>query len=435
MKRIIKNTAIITMSVNDEKVFKGDIAINGDKIEHIGKIPDTFIPEEVIDGSMCVTMPGLVNAHTHMAMSLMRNYADDLPLMTWLSEKIWPIEAELVPSDVFDGTMLSIAELIRSGSTTFNDMYFEMDEVAKAVDKSGIRAVLSRGLIGNDTEGHEKILDAKAFHRKWHGKSNGRIRVDIAPHAPYTCSDVFLKMAIEAAKDLDCQIHIHLSESKDEVVTSKKLHGMTPIERMEKLGMFDVKTSAAHCVHLEAVDFDILKKYEVSVLNNPSSNLKLGNGFAKINQMLSKGINVALGTDGSSSNNNVNMFEEMHLCGLINKGIEEDPTVLPAYKVLEIATINGAKALGIDSEVGSLEVGKKADLIMIDLQKPHLNPHFDLIATLVYSASGSDVKHVMCNGEWLMRDNQILTFDEMAMIDRANKSVEKLVDRANKKGQ
>lgn len=429
MKILIRDTAILRMVNQDEGILYGDIAIDGDKIVAIGNIPEDFNAEQVIDGSNQLAMPGLINAHTHMAMSLMRNYADDLPLMTWLSEKIWPIEAGLTGDDVYLGTMLSIAEMIRTGCTTFNDMYFEMEEVAKAVELSGVRANLSRGMIGNDTEGLEKLENARAFHGAWNGKADGRIRVDIAPHAPYTCSDSYIKKAVELSKVLNTQIHIHLSESQFEVNESIENFGVTPIKKMENLGVFEVKTNAAHCVHLHDEDFEILKRHNVSVLYNPSSNLKLGNGFAKVNKMINMGINVALGTDGSSSNNNINMFEEMHLCALVNKGIEADPTAVPAYKVLEIATVGGAKALGIDKEVGTLEVGKKADLILIDLNKPHLVPRYDLVAMLVYSAAASDVKTVLCNGQILMQNYEIKTFDENQILTMAGEAAHDLVKR------
>lgn len=432
MKILIKDTAILRMVDQTEGILYGDIAIEDDKIVAIGTVPDGFAPDHVIEGKKQLAMPGLINAHTHMAMSLMRNYADDLPLMTWLSEKIWPIEAGLTPDDVYLGTMLSIAEMIRSGSTTFNDMYFEMEEVAKAVEISGVRANLSRGMIGNDTEGLEKLENSRAFHEAWNGKADGRIVVDIAPHAPYTCSDGFIKKAVSLSKELNTQIHVHLSESLFEVNESLEKYGVTPIKKMEDLGMFEVKTNAAHCVHLHDEDFEILKKHDVSVLYNPSSNLKLGNGFAKVSKMIGMGINVALGTDGSSSNNNINMFEEMHLCALVNKGIEADPTAIPAYKALEIATINGAKALGIDDMVGTLEIGKKADLILVDLNKPHLVPQYDLVAMLVYSAAASDVKTVLCNGKVLMQDYEIKSFDEKLILAMADEAAHNLVKRTQK---
>lgn len=431
MKRLIKNVHIITMTSPEEKPFIGDIGVEDDAIVYVGVVPESFIPDKTLDGSNHVAMPGLINAHTHMGMSLFRNYADDMPLMTWLSEKIWPTEANLTAEDVYFGTMLSLAELIRCGCTTFRDMYFFVDEVAKATAISGLRANLGLGLVGvSDSEG-ALFQEVRNLHEKWNGSAEGRIRIEVAPHAPYTCSETYLKQASELALELDTTLHIHLSESRFEVAQSIEGLGKSPVEHCRDLGLFRAKSSAAHCVHLEAQDFDILKANNVSVLYNPSSNLKLGNGFAKIHKMIEKGINVAIGTDGASSNNNLNLFEELHLGALVNKGIEEDPTVLPAYKMLEMATVGGAKALGIDHQVGTLEIGKKADIILIDMNKAHLAPHHDLIAMLVYSTSGSDVSHVLCNGQLIFENDKILTFDESEIIQKTKEHAKLLIERTN----
>ncbi len=429
MRLLIKNVNILTMTSSEDKPFVGSIGIEDDMIVYVGNVPESFIADVTIDGSQHVAMPGLINAHTHMGMSLFRNYADDMPLMAWLNEKIWPIEANLTAEDVYYGTMLSLAELIRCGCTTFRDMYYFVDEVAKATELSGLRANLGLGLVGV-TDPEETLFEVvRSLHKKWHGSAKGRIRIEVSPHAPYTCSEAYLKKAAKLALELDTTLHIHLSESRFEVAQSIENLGKTPVEFCRDLGLFEAKTSAAHCVHLEEQDFDILKANNVSVLYNPSSNLKLGNGFAKINKMVNSGINVAIGTDGASSNNNLNMFEELHLGALVNKGIEEDPTVLPAYKMLEMATIAGARALGIDHLVGTLEVGKKADLILIDMNKSHLAPHHDLIAMLVYATAGSDVSHVFCNGKLIFENDKILTFDESEIIQKIKDHAKKLVER------
>lgn len=437
MRLLIKNVNILTMTSQNKPVFLGNIGIENGNILFIESdndhIKSDFVPDKVIDGANHLAMPGLINAHTHMGMSLLRNYADDLPLMTWLNEKIWPIEANLTDEDVFIGTMLSIAELIRCGCTTFRDMYFKQEEVAKATVLSGLRANLGLGLVGV-TDPENLLFDrVRALHRSWHNAGEGRIKIEVAPHSPYTCSGTYLKDATELALELDVPLHIHLSESLFEVEESMKHIGKSPIENVRDLGVFRAKTSGAHCVHLMEQDFEILSSNRVSVLYNPSSNLKLGNGFAKIGRMLKEGINVAIGTDGSSSNNNQNMFEEMHIGALVNKGIEADPTALPAYKMLEIATINGAKALGIENEVGTLEPGKKADLILIDLNKPHLMPTHDYVAMLVYSTSGSDVSHVICDGKVIMEEYEIKTFDESEIIEKAKLSAIQLIERSKDK--
>ena len=427
MKTLIKDCTILTMRSKDDKPFIGNIGIEEDAIVFVGEIPDDFVAESIIDGQDHLAMPGLINAHTHMAMSLLRNYADDLPLKEMLNQHIRPVEAQLSAEDVYMGTLVSIAELIRSGCTTFRDMYFFTDEVAKATQISGLRANLGLGMVGVTDPEYRLFETVESLYKRWHLQAEGRIRIELAPHAPYTCPDAYLIKLSQLAQDLRVPIHIHLSESRFEVESSKRDKGLTPIEHVHQLGLFKSMSSAAHCVHLEENDFKILSEENVSVLYNPSSNLKLGNGFADIRNMLKHNINIALGTDGSSSNNNLNMFEEMHLAALVNKGVEEDPTVLPAYSVLEMATLGGARALGIDTVTGSLEVGKKADILLLDLDKPHLTPMHDPISALVYAASGSDVSHLFCNGKLIMKDYEILTFDEKDVLKKARMLAKELI--------
>jgi len=417
------------MSDNNPDVFQGDIGIDGERIVFVGSEPSGFHADKTIDGRDTITLPGLINAHTHISMSLMRNYADDLPFWPWLTEKIWPIEANLTAEDCYWGAMLSISEMVRSGVTTFSDMYFFMDDVAKAVEETGIRANLSRGLVGGD-DSDKKLQEAIKLRKDWHGSCSGRITVDLAPHAPYTCDVETMKTIIEASHSNDTRIHIHLSESKKEVADSYEANGKSPIKNMLDQGVFERPTFAAHCVHLSDDDIKIIKEKNVSVINNPGSNLKLGNGFAPITKLLNEGVNVALGTDGSSSNNNLNMFEEMNLAALVNKALDGDTTVVPAYTAIKMATINGAKALGIDHEVGSIEVNKKADIIIVDIEKPHFYPRLDAIASLVYSAQASDVKTVICNGQVLMEDRKIMTFDEKTVFHKAEKCAKELIKKA-----
>ncbi len=276
----------------------------------------------------------------------------------------------------------------------------------------------------------KKLKEALELRDDWHGSCSGRITVDLAPHAPYTCDIETMKTIIKASHSNDTKIHIHLSESKKEVEDSYKEIGKSPIKNMLDQGVFERPTFAAHCVHLSDEDIKILKDKNVSVVNNPGSNLKLGNGFAPVTKLLNAGVNVALGTDGSSSNNNLNMFEEMNLAALVNKAIDGDTTVVPAHTAIKMATINGAKALGIDHEVGSIEVNKKADIIIVDLEKPHFYPRLDAVASLVYSAQASDVKTVICNGQILMEDRKIMTFDEKIVFHKAEKCAKELIKKA-----
>ncbi|WP_291579933.1 amidohydrolase family protein [Clostridium sp. UBA6640] len=426
MNILIKNTIIVTMNNDNEVIYKGDIAIEKNRIKYIGEVPKGFIAGKIIDGSNKVVMPGLINAHTHIGMSLIRGYADDMPLWEWISERIWPIEKKYTEKDIYNGDMLSIVEMIRSGTTCFLDMYFSLEQTAKAVEISGMRAVLSKGLNGEINKDENKFDEVREFKKNWGNRGDGRIKMMVAPHSPYTSSKAYLEKIVDLAKELELPIHVHISESRKEVKDSFEEHGVSPVKYLENLGLFEIPTVAAHCVHISDDDIEILSKYKVSVANNPCSNLKLANGFAPVEKMLNRGVNVALATDSSSSNNNLNMFEEIHTAALINKGINEDPLSIPAIKALEMATKNGAKALFLEDEIGSLEVGKKADMILIDLNKPHLYPRHDIISLLVYSAQGSDVETVIIDGKIVMENYKMKTIDESEVMKRAKESVERI---------
>ncbi len=416
MRIAINQCEILTMT--GDPIFNGSILIDEGKILEISD--KTYEAEKIIDGRMLLAMPGLINAHTHIAMSLLRNYADDLPFWSWLTEKIWPAEANLSKESVYWGSMLSIAEMIASGTTAFNDMYFFTEETIKAIEKTGIRANLCRGLVsGKDAD--MKLENGVEIFKKFNMAFNQRLHIDLGPHAPYTCKPDYLKRIGEVARELNVQVHIHLSESEKEVKDSFEAHGKSPIGHVADLGLLDNHVIAAHCVHISDEDIEIMSNKDFHVVNNPSSNLKLANGFAPVYKMKKAGINVALGTDGPASNNNQDMFEEMHLAAILNKSVAGDTTFLPAYEVLEMATINGAKALGIDHLVGTLEAGKQADLILIDLEKPHLHPHFNLLSLLVYSASSADVKTVIVDGKILYDDYKFMDMDLKTIYREATK--------------
>lgn len=429
MRILIKNADVITMNPNNDFLKESNIAIENENIVAIGDIPNDFNPDKIIDAENMIAMPGLINAHTHAAMSLLRNYSDDLPLWQWLNDKIWPIEAKLTEEDVYWGSMLSAVEMIKGGVTCFQDMYFFMEETAKAVDASGIRACLGRGLTGPDENDEVRFRETRELYDNWNNIDNGRITVMVAPHAPYTCSKDYLKKVIELAKELEVGIHIHLSESRKEVEDCCKEHGKSPIELMEEIGLFTVPTTAAHCVHLSEKDIKILKDDNVSIVYNPGSNLKLGNGFAPIKELVDAGVNIALGTDGASSNNNLNMFEEINLAALVNKAANEDTTCIPAMKALEMATINGAKAMNREKELGSLEIGKKADIILIDTNKPHMYPKYNMISSLVYSAQASDVDTVIINGNIIMRNRILTTVNESKIFENIEKSIYRIMKK------
>lgn len=429
MNILIKNATLLSMGDKEEPVENVEVAIEKDKIKYIGEVPEDFYAEKVIDARESLVMPGLIDGHTHIAMSLFRNYADDLPLMEWLKTRIWPLEEKLTAQDVYWGSMLGVAELIRSGVTCFSDMYFFMEETAKAVEEAGIRAVLARGLVGGDNDDGRRFEETRKLYKSWHNGAGGRIKVMVGPHAPYTCSPGYLRKVVELARELNVGIHIHIAESADEVEESLKNYGKSPVRHIYDLGLFDIPTVAAHCVHLSDEDIEILAENKVSVVNNPTSNLKLASGFAPVEKMIKKGINVALGTDGPSSNNNLNMFEEINLAAIINKSVNHDATSIPAITAIKMATVNGAKALGLEKEIASIEVGKKADLIIIDTQKPHFYPRHNIISAVAYSAQASDVKTVIVDGKIVMEDYEIKTIDTERIMFEAEKAAKDLMRR------
>lgn len=411
MNILIKNVDILPVDGKHDQIFNSNIYIVDDKIDYIGDNIEGKEVHRVIDGKNKLALPGLVNAHTHLGMSLLRNYTDDVPLQTWLEEKIWPIEAKMTAEDIYWGSLLSMVEMIKSGTTAFCDMYDFMGEVGRGVEEAGIRGVLTRGMVEDPNNPDKKLNEARNLYKNWHGKADGRIKVMIAPHAIYTTSSEFLLKTMDMAREFDTGLHIHLSETKIEVEDSYKAHGKSPVKYLEDLGFFDIHTIAAHCVHLDDEDIDILYRHGVYPVNNPTSNLKLASGFAPIDKMLKKGIPVALGTDGPSSNNNLDMFEEINLASILNKGVNLDAVSVSALEAIEMATINGAKALGWDKEIGSIEVGKKADIILLDLDKPHFYPRHNLVSAISYSAHGSDVDTVMVDGKIIMENREIKTLD------------------------
>ncbi len=427
MKILIKHVRCLTMEEPIEIQENINVGIENNAIAFVGEIPKDFVADEVIDGKDKLLMPGLVNAHTHIAMSLFRNYAEDVAFWPWLTEKILPLEDYLIPEHVYAGSLLSQAEMIRFGITAFADMYFFMNETARATQKSGMRALLARSVVSG-AEQDKKLQESLDLYDDWNGKENGRITVCASPHAIYSCNELYLKEIREEAMKRNMMIHIHLCETTKEVSDCMAEKECSPVAYLERIGMFDLHTMAAHGVYLSEEDMDILKKYDVSIVNNPTSNLKLGNGFAPIHQLLQKDVNVALGTDGSASNNNLNLFEEMHLAGILNKGVHLDSTVVSSKQVVKMATVNGAKAMQLD-KVGKIKKGWKADMILIDLNKPHYFPRFQLIPSLIYSAQASDVDTVIIDGKIVMKNCEILTIDVEKACSECEKMAKDLVQR------
>ncbi len=419
----IRDCTILPM--NGRKIIgRGIIAIKGDRISHMGKASGAtkIRAEKVIEGRGRVVIPGLVNCHTHVAMTLFRGIGEDQDLGRWLNETIWPLEAKLKPRDVYDGALLGCLEMIKSGTTCFADMYFYEDMVAKAVEKAGLRAVLAPGILeaGNPERGERLLKEGVEFAEKYHGAADGRISVRLGPHAVYTCSPSLLKKVREAASSLNVGIHVHLAESKEMGKLVKERHGLTEVELLETIGFLKPDVLAAHCIYLSEKERQIMAKHDVKVAYNPVANMKIAQGIPKIKDLMDLGVTVGIGTDGPASNNALDMLKDVKFAALLQKVHYMDPTIMPAYHVMRMATLDGAKALGLEATVGSLEAGKKADIVLINFEKPHLSPMHNPYANLVYSACGSDVETVIVNGTILMEGREVKTLNEGEVMRRAS---------------
>lgn len=420
---ILKNIRyLVTQNADRQILEEVDMKVSGNRISAIGHDLSTN-GEEIIDCSDKVVMPGLINAHTHVSMTLFRGISDDLELEDWLHDVIFPAEEKLGPEDAYIGAKLGCLEMLKTGTTTFNDMYDHMDRVAEAVDETGIRSFLSRGVLDVDGKGDERIGEAVDLFLD-HG-DHDRIEVGFAPHAVYTASEEVLTELKEFAEENDAVYHIHVSETRSEVEEFVTENNVTPLQHLDNLNLVDENLIAAHCVWMMDDEKYILEENGGTVVHNPAANLKLGSGIADIPDFMDRGINVALGTDGVASNNNLNLFEEAKLAGLLHK--RESPTDITAQQVLDMATINGAKALGLEDEIGSIAVGKKADLITIDLNSPEMAPVYGkegVISNLIYSLSG-DVDEVIVGGELVVEDSEHVELDESKVVREARDRSEK----------
>jgi 5-methylthioadenosine/S-adenosylhomocysteine deaminase len=414
-------------------IKEGLIAIKDGTITYAGKEAKAppMRAEKVIEGRGKVAMPGLVNCHTHSAMTLFRGIAEDQPLQKWLKQTIWPLEEKLKPSDVYDGTLLGCLEMIKSGTTTFADMYFNEDHVAMAVEKAGLRGVLAQGILeaGVLSRGEKTLRESVNFAKKYDGYADGRVTAQLGPHALYTCSLPLLRKVRERATELKVGVHVHLAESEETVNLTKKKHGLSEVELLEKMGFLGPDVLAAHCIHLAKKEMRIMAKRNVKVSYNPVVNMKLAQGTARIKDLSDLGVTVGIGTDGPASNNNLDMFESMKIAALLQKQYYKDPTVMPAQMVMKMATIDGARALGLEKTVGTLEAGKKADIILLDFKKPHLTPIHDPYANMVYSAHGSDVDTVIVDGKVLMEKRKVKTLDEEEVMLKAQKTSTDMLTR------
>ncbi|MFB2623092.1 amidohydrolase family protein [Methanothermobacter marburgensis] len=408
---------------------RGSVLIEGNTIEEVSDALSPGDADTVIDGHGKLLIPGLVNTHTHLSMTLFRGMADDLPLDRWLNDHIWPAEAHLNGEYCHAGALLGCVEMIRSGTTAFNDMYFYMDDVARAVDEAGLRCVLSHGMIdlGDDDKMRAEIRESLRIIRECHGMADGRIKVALGPHSPYTCSEELLRETARLAAEHGVGIHIHVSETENEVREVSEAHGMSPVEYLDSTGVLGPGTVAAHCVWLKENEMEILSERGVKVSHNPSSNMKLASGISPVPELMGRGVNVSIGTDGAASNNNLDMFEEMKTASLLQKVSLHDPTALPAMDVFRMATVNGAKALGVNS--GLIEEGRLADIVVLNTRRPHLTPWRKPASHLVYSASGADVDTVICDGRILLLEGELKVLDEEYVMELAEGAAEELTSK------
>ncbi|RXK46427.1 amidohydrolase [Halorientalis pallida] len=418
----------------DHTVERADVLVDQASGEILSVEPEgegSTSADDTLDADGGFVIPGLVNAHTHVAMTLLRGYADDKPLDAWLQEDIWPVEAELTAEDVRAGTRLGVLEMIRSGTTAFADMYFFMPEVVAAVEESGMRALLGYGSItvGNDDDAaHREMRDGLDFAEGYDGAADGRISTAFMPHSLTTVGEEYLREYVPEARDAGIPIHFHANETVSEVDPLVDDHGERPLEYADDVGMLADTSFLAHGVHTDRTEHELLAERDTAVIHCPASNMKLASGMAPVQAMRDRGVTVGLGTDGAASNNDLSLFDEMRDAAMLGKLAADDASAVDADAVVEMATQGGADALGMAS--GRIEAGANADLAVLDLDQPHLTPDHDLVSHLAYAASGSDVRHTVCDGQVLMRDREVQTLDEDAVLADARERAAALIDRA-----
>ncbi len=420
---LLLNGLVLTLDDRDQRFDPGGVAVRKGEIVAVGPsevLQRTFQASRTLDVAGCVVLPGLINAHTHAAMTIFRGLADDLPLMEWLHENIFPAERKLTEEWVYWGTLLACAEMILSGTTTFCDMYLFEHKVAEAARDAGMRALVGEVLYDFPSPNYGPLESGLAYTesliRQWQG--DPLVRIAVEPHALYTCSPPMLQRCRELAERCGVPLIIHVSENDAEVEEILRRYGQRPVAHLEHLGMLGPRLIADHCVALDAQDMELLAQRRVQVVHNPESNMKLASGVAPVARLLEMGVNVALGTDGCASNNDLDLFGEMDTCAKLHKVATLDPTVLPAGTVLRMATRNGAQALGWEGKIGVLAPGCWADIIVMDFAQPHLTPLYEPKSHLVYAARGADVRHSIIHGRLVMEDRRLLTLDCDEVIHR-----------------
>ncbi|MCK5737716.1 5'-deoxyadenosine deaminase [bacterium] len=437
---IIRNGTIVTMNVARD-IFTADILIENDRILKIGSISE--IADKEIDARGKVVLPGFIQTHTHLCQALFRNQADDLPLIEWLQQYIWPMEAAHTEESIAVSARLGLAEMLHCGTTTIMDFgtMRHTDVLFAEAEKAGIRAIIGKSLM-DSSEGvavslcepiDTALSEVEALIQDWHGVSNNRLQFALTPRFLLSCSPELLRRIREMQQQYPVIFHTHAAETQKEVAVTQKKYGMGNIEYLNSLGLLGSKSALAHCIWLSEAEQELLAKTGTSVLHCPSANLKLASGFAAIPEMLKKGISVSIGADGAACNNNMNILEEMRLAALVQKYRLADAKALPAQKVVEMATIGGAKTVGMEMDIGSLEAGKKADIILLDLQKLHSVPAGNIYGQLVYSARPENVETVMVDGKICMYQRQIQTIETRGLPAEAEIQLAKLYERMNQK--
>lgn len=421
-KTVIKNGLILKKTEDGYKTEKADIMVVGNTV---CLETDTLIDNDtqIVDAKDKLIIPGLINLHTHFYMTAMRNFADDLAFDDWLFGKIMPAEDKLSDEFAYYSCLLGAMEMISTGTTCFMDMHMFKGQSCKVAEESGMRAYIGRCVVGDDLYG----VRFKEALEEMEEYESDRIKFVLSPHAIYTCSTKLLEQVRDEAKSRNMLKQIHASESANEIKNSIKDFGKRPIEYLSDIGFLDDKTILAHCVRANDKEMDIIKSKGSSIVTNPASNMKLGNGFAPVPTMLNKGINVCLGTDSAASNNTLNMFREMGIFSLIHKGVQEDSTLLPSDTVIDTATINPAKAVGMEGKLGEIKEGAIADLVLIDLNKISLFPHNNIVSSLSNSANGSEVNSVMIDGKWVMKNNEFLTVDKEKVLYEVDRLANKFL--------
>lgn len=433
---LLHNAVVVTMNASYDIIQHGAVALRGRDIVAVGAADDLlerYQAAELIDCNGCAILPGLINAHAHIPMSLLRGLIADIQLDVWLFGYMFPVESNFVDPDFcYTGSMLSCAEMIRGGTSTFVDMYYFEEEVARAADETGMRAICGQTVMRMptpDAESYEEGMSrARRFIAEWCG--HGRIIPTIAPHAPYTCTDEIYQQAVALCREFGVPLVTHLSETAREVTESRELRGMTPIAYVQSQGAFDVHCIGAHCIHATEDDIVLLQRHGAGVVPCPSSNLKLASGVGPFQQFLKAGVKTGLGTDGPASNDDQDMWAEIHLAALLPKGLSGDPTVVPAREALAMATCRGAQAIGQEAVIGSLEAGKRADVIVVELERLHSAPRYRysndaIYSYMVYMARNTDVRHTIVDGRFLLRDHQLLTVNEQEVV----KDAQRIADR------